>query len=90
MSTQLVLWGALGLCVIRLFRFATLGRFYRNSGTVAPANFVRNVIGLAGTACVLGALLVGFARPFALAGVVVAIGLLALEIVRGLPAQPLD
>jgi hypothetical protein len=87
MSIQVVAWCALAWCVVRLLRHAALGRSYRRRGEFAPDWFVRSVAGVATVACLLGAFLIGVSRPLALTGFVIAVGLLAFEITRGVPTR---
>jgi hypothetical protein len=82
MSGLIVAWFALAWCVVHLLRHAARGRFYRSTGQVAPAGFVRNVAGLTITACVLSVLVVGVGRPLALGGVVAVMALLGFQIAR--------
>jgi hypothetical protein len=88
MSIQIVTWFGLAWSVARLFRLAARGRFYRRLGTAAPNDFVRNVVGTTAVACIFGALLVGIARPLALTGFLITMGLLAFEVIRGVRTHP--
>lgn len=88
LSGQVVMWGALAWCVVRLLRYAAVGRLYRRRGELPPVGFVRNVMSVAAISCVLSLLLVGTGRPLALAASIAAFALLAFEVVRNLPSSP--
>ena len=88
MSLQIVIWCGLAWILARLLRLAARGRSYRRRGTVAPNDFVRNVVATAVGACLLGALLIGIARPLALTGFLVTMGLMVFEVIRGIRTHP--